>query len=217
VVLFIALIILVAMTLAGIGMMRSVDTGNVIAGNLAFSQSTLHASDRGTSQAFSALVAVANSANPADKNILNFNNTPAQACPAGATALMCSGGNINFPGYFSAPIYTCEVGHTCANPANYSWWTVDANWANAVTVPVNDPNGSSIATVRYLIHRMCINANLPPQKATCVTKKVSGCSSKPDAPPCPSSVLYRITTRSEGTRNTVSYTQTLVTDTEMLP
>lgn len=47
VVLFIALIVLVAMTLAGIGMVRSVDTGNVIAGNLAFKQATLNASDRG--------------------------------------------------------------------------------------------------------------------------------------------------------------------------
>lgn len=46
-VLFIALIVLVAMTLAGIGMVRSVDTGNVVAGNLAFKQATLNASDLG--------------------------------------------------------------------------------------------------------------------------------------------------------------------------
>ena len=47
VVLFIALIVLVAMSLAGIGMLRSVDTGNLIAGNLAFKQATLNASDLG--------------------------------------------------------------------------------------------------------------------------------------------------------------------------
>jgi len=47
VVLFIALIVLVAMSLAGIGMLRSVDTGNLIAGNLAFKQSTLNATDLG--------------------------------------------------------------------------------------------------------------------------------------------------------------------------
>lgn len=51
-VLFIALIVLVAMTLAGIGMLRSVDTGNLIAGNLAFKQSTLNASDLGIETAF---------------------------------------------------------------------------------------------------------------------------------------------------------------------
>ena len=45
VVLFIALIVLVAMTLAGIGMMRSVDTNNLIAGNLAFKNAAASAGD----------------------------------------------------------------------------------------------------------------------------------------------------------------------------
>jgi Tfp pilus assembly protein PilX len=52
VVLFIALIVLVAMTLAGIAIMRSVDTGVTIAGNVAFKQSTLSAADRGIDEAF---------------------------------------------------------------------------------------------------------------------------------------------------------------------
>jgi Tfp pilus assembly protein PilX len=52
VVLFIALIVLVAMTLAGIAIMRSVDTGNQIAGNIAFKQSTLTTADRGFDVAF---------------------------------------------------------------------------------------------------------------------------------------------------------------------
>lgn len=52
VVLFIALIILVAMTMAGIAMVRSVDTGNIISGNLAFKQSSLAAADRGIQEAY---------------------------------------------------------------------------------------------------------------------------------------------------------------------
>lgn len=52
VVLFMALIILVAMTMAGIAMVRSVDTGNIISGNLAFKQSTLTAADRGIQAAY---------------------------------------------------------------------------------------------------------------------------------------------------------------------
>lgn len=52
VVLFIALIVLVAMSLAGIGMVRSVDTGNLISGNLAFKQATLNASDLGIETGF---------------------------------------------------------------------------------------------------------------------------------------------------------------------
>lgn len=45
VVLFVALIILVAMTLAGIALMRSVDTNVLIAGNLAFRQGATMAGD----------------------------------------------------------------------------------------------------------------------------------------------------------------------------
>ena len=57
VVLFIALIILVAMTLAGIALMRSVDTNVLIAGNLAFRQATTLAGDWGIEEARSWLTA----------------------------------------------------------------------------------------------------------------------------------------------------------------
>ena len=46
VILFIALIVLVAMSLAGIALMRSVDTNVMIAGNLAFRQGATLAADR---------------------------------------------------------------------------------------------------------------------------------------------------------------------------
>jgi len=45
VVLFIALIVLVAMTMAGLAMMRAVDTNNLIAGNLAFKNAAASAGD----------------------------------------------------------------------------------------------------------------------------------------------------------------------------
>jgi type IV pilus assembly protein PilX len=60
VVLFIALIVLVAMTLAGIAIMRSVDTGNVVAGNLAFKEGTLSAADNGIARAFTWLTTTIN-------------------------------------------------------------------------------------------------------------------------------------------------------------
>jgi len=60
VVLFIALIVLVAMTMAGIAIMRSVDTGNLISGNVAFKQGTLQGGDWGVNQAVIYLLAQAN-------------------------------------------------------------------------------------------------------------------------------------------------------------
>lgn len=50
-VLFIALIVLVAMSLAGIAMMRGVDTGALIANNLAFKQGATMAADTGVEAA----------------------------------------------------------------------------------------------------------------------------------------------------------------------
>jgi type IV pilus assembly protein PilX len=51
--LIIALIVLVAMTLAGVAMMRSVDTGTIVVGNISFRQATIHSADRGLQEAYS--------------------------------------------------------------------------------------------------------------------------------------------------------------------
>lgn len=56
--LFIALIALVSMTLAGIAMVRSVDTNNLISGNLAFRESALHTSDVGIENAVNTLATI---------------------------------------------------------------------------------------------------------------------------------------------------------------
>lgn len=71
VVLFIALIVLTAMSLAGIGMLRSVDTGNLISGNLAFRQSTLNASDLGVETAFQWLLTQAGTTGLDSNNAAN--------------------------------------------------------------------------------------------------------------------------------------------------
>lgn len=55
--LIVALIMLVAMTLAAIALVRSVDTSNIIAGNLAFKQSATHSGDSGIESAIAWLEA----------------------------------------------------------------------------------------------------------------------------------------------------------------
>jgi len=55
VVLLIALIILVALTLAGVALVRSVNTTNLIAGNMSFRQVAVHAGERGTEAAITQL------------------------------------------------------------------------------------------------------------------------------------------------------------------
>lgn len=55
-VLIIALMVLALMSLAAAGVMRSTDTGTLVAGNLAFRQATMHASDIAVDRAWEELV-----------------------------------------------------------------------------------------------------------------------------------------------------------------
>ncbi len=234
VVLLIALIVLVAMTLAGIGMMRSVDTGIVITGNMAFKQSTIHAGDVGIDAAYAALTNIANSTT--DKPVLSYttSSVPAGGCGT-VSATYCQAGAYVLPGYSAAAFNQCEVDDTC--PASQApWWTNNAYWSNTAAVPpvvkyvVDDngtgtiavknavgPNDKLLSTVRYLINRMCTTSGLDPSASgnLCQTYDEGGAAtggSKSVGAVVFSnlSVFYRITARSEGPRNTVSYSQTLV-------
>lgn len=57
--LIIALLCLIALTLAGLALIRSTDTTNVISGNLAFRQASLHATDIGVEKAFDMIDTIA--------------------------------------------------------------------------------------------------------------------------------------------------------------
>jgi Tfp pilus assembly protein PilX len=59
--LIVALIALVALTLAGLALIRSADTSNVISGNLAFREASLHATDVGGETALTTLATIATS------------------------------------------------------------------------------------------------------------------------------------------------------------
>ena len=183
-VLFIALIVLVAMTLAGIAIMRSVDTTTLIAGNLAFKQGTIQSSDNGIEVAFQWLIA--NRATLASDDYLSGN------------------------GYYSA------------RPAGSLNWNVPATWASAVTVGT-DAAGN---TISYLIHRMCTCSDSAYNVNCGATVQQCALDAPVGAPPPPAAgdsfavgapgfladprVYYRITVRTQGPRNTVSFVQSMV-------
>ena len=190
-ILFIALIVLVAMTLAGIAMIRSVDTALGIAGNMAFKQATLQGADRGAKSAYDWLIA-----NSAGTTLQNTNS-----------AL----------GYFSA------------RPSNPPDWFDSANWTNSISLAneFGQVGGADQAgnVVRYIIHRMCNCADVP-YNANCAGSGVAnvcgmyfpisggtaGGSMSVGAPQFEGipQIYYRITTRVDGPRNTVSITQVTV-------
>ncbi len=166
VVMFVALVVLIVMTLAGLAMLRQMGGAVSIAGNVAFKQSATAVADAGTEAGRAWIVSPVN-----NKNL--------DAAPSG---------------YFSS-------WGTSVNPDTFNWGAA----------PVAAAANASGFTVRYVIHRLCaipnIASNAPTQqcseeKGEDIIDKGSG-----DKFPGVPRPYFRVTTRVEGPRNTVSYTQ----------
>jgi type IV pilus assembly protein PilX len=188
VVLFLALIALVTIMLAATALMRSVDTGTVIAGNLAFKQSATTSGDGGLSSAI-AWMSATNAANPGVDPFLvaahPFNNNNAAA------------------GYYA----TVNL-----NPA---FPTTDATWvAGASADGGTDVSGNQL---RYIIERMC-RAGTAGQVLSTANCLFSDWSTDTDThltgqerPIKGGSLpINRVTIRVTGQRNTVSYIQAFI-------
>lgn len=176
IVLFIALIVLIAMTLAGIAMMKQLGAGVGIAGNLAFRQNATTAADLGIEIAQGWLVSKKSMELIADDI-----------------------GN----GYFA----TWQEPFDPVN--NYSWSN-----SNSISAG-NDGNGN---TVRYVIHRLCAISGLPNVPGQhCVTldsalapKDKEGGDTASVKIRAALTPYFRVTTRTDGPRGTVSYTQVMM-------
>jgi len=192
VVLFFALISLLAIMLAAVALIRSVDTSTMIAGNLAFKQAATNAGDAGTEAAMNWLATI-QAANTAKNIYLDsthaFNITDASR------------------GYYSN-----------ADPALSL--VADATW-NAITAVPAATDGSG-NTIRYVIQRACRNPNVVVTTDNCLfsgaVQDTSG-QNIPlpqdicDGPGCPvagQTPMIRITSRVKGPKNTVSYVQAFV-------
>ena len=182
VVLFIALIILVAMSLAGIALMRGVDTGTVIAGNLAFRQSTTFVGDIGVEAARAWLRTAAN---------LNATSTADSYC-----ASWNEGFNLlaNFDGScagtskdVTAAPYTPPSGYTVK-------YVIHRLCTQAL--PPDDPNNSCVKSFGT---------------ATATTGGTKGAAAYGTyALSSPVAAVYRVTVQVTGPRNARSYVQSVV-------
>ena len=197
VVLFLTLVALLAMSLAAVALIRSVDTSTMIAGNLAFKQAATSSGDAGIEAGIIWLKAM----DDANSDLDAFSDI---AHPFNTTNLGAR------PGY-----------HSNVNPALDL--TADATWTDpdfSMDIPV-DATGN---TVRYTIHRMCRTADQTVTNAHCLFGsdpestesagvKLPSEICEPESPGCPpagQSPLYRITARTDGPKNSVSYVQAFV-------
>lgn len=198
VVLFIALIALVAMTLAGIALVRSVDTGNMVAGNLAFKQGATLAGDAGTEAAIAWLQGVAGSSN-------SYTDQPAAGYYATSQDALDMTGSSNDPNraLVDWDFNSCSGAATtaCIRPAP----AISAGAGNTVT---------------YIIHRLCLSSGDPNNTTnTCANYKSTSSTSPKKGElkygddkrfePLPKE-YYRITSRTAGPRNTISFVEAII-------
>jgi len=190
VVLLISLIVLVAMTLAALGMMRSLDTGTLVAGNIGFREAAVASADSGVEAARAWLLANSTS--------LNTDNPTA--------------------GYFSTRQDSLDLtgNRTEGGTDGVNWGGSDpSQTVAAFPVPGPDASGNS---VYYLIHRLCkIPGTINGANQTCAFATSMGSGSTQASPDYSSyglittnQVYYRITVRVNGAKNTVAYVQAMV-------
>ncbi|MEY4978338.1 MAG: hypothetical protein RLZZ352_608 [Pseudomonadota bacterium] len=185
-VIIIALVVLIVITLSALTLVRTVGASYQIAGNLAFHQGATQAGDRSTEVVLLNYLIPNNAVGNTRLHNNDITNNPDTS-----------------NAYFA----------TRADPAaNQSWeefWnaTLRDNRRNLGT----DAAGN---TVEYVIHRLCENTGIA-ETANCAMPPSSLGAGGTNAGGGGMSisntqVYYRITTRIEGPRNTVTFTQTIV-------
>ena len=202
VVLMIALIILVVLTLGGIALMRSIDTTNLISGNLAFQQSATRSGETGMETAMQAFLEAVTTT---QTSLWNDDFTKAYAASTPAVGTTASW----WDSYWSATINPNDQ----VPPGQCS--DGSAGGGRVCVLPTEAATGN---TVSYTIQRLCQNAGDPTQTTTTACARGSQpASNRGEDFTSDSSghlratqYFYRITTRVAGPRNTSSYIQTVV-------
>jgi hypothetical protein len=189
IVVFVALIAVVLMSLAAVGLMRTVHTNTIVVGNLAFRQAAMAMSTAAVEKAVydmfppTATIADLRDSVPA-RNYFSFRQ-PGENAQGIPVALQ--GANPP-PGY--------PVG------------------AQVITDP-NDPTGQTQA--RYIVERMCLSTipptteakaqyceMIPPKQSAGTTGNIPIGINVPDIP------YYRMTVRVDGPNNSVSFSQAML-------
>ena len=183
VVLLVALIMLIAMTLAALALVRSVDTANIIAGNLSFQQAATHAGDRGVE---TAIAWVEN-----NSGLLN-SNVPASGYAAnGLTAAPNKPAAESWDAYWARvwgprPAVSLAADAVTGTTVAY---VIDRLCAN-----VGAASSGAVCAESSIIGVALGNAEEAGEKQIAATAQV----------------YYRITARVSGPRNTLSYVQTVI-------
>lgn len=184
VVLFMALIALIALTLAGLAMVRSMDTGNVIAGNMAFRQAAMQNSDVGIEAAYLALPGILNTSK--DANVANQYFALRQAVDTNGVPTAVNWANV-----------------PCRDNANLSISCTGAEYQVKYVIDRLCEQQTSGSTVITDVQGYCF-VDISTGKSGSKGAFQAVFSSA-------DSVYYRITVQVSGPRNTTAYVQAIIT------
>ena len=207
VVLIVALLVLVVTVLAAVALVRSVDVATLVAGNLAFRQAAVQATDKGVETALSNLMAV----------------------PSG---LLWNRDGAARPWYWPMRNGGVPGANHVFDPTDPAWNDYWADGNDGVLYSNVDPAPDAQGNrVRYAVHRMCENFNDgvhsgDPGTSNCFSAKGSiaeGVSQRirePGDPTCypsgttnlcaPTNPYYRITVMVVGPRGTSTFAQAVI-------
>lgn len=200
--LIISLLALLALSVASLALIRSVDTGTLVLGNLGFKQETSSQADQGTQAAIAWL----------------SSNTASLEATNSATAYYAAA-----PSNFDPTLQLSSMN----NRTVVDWDYDDQSLKDCQTVP-GTPSTRCLApaavtgntNLRYVIIRLCQNTG-PVSGNNCVRPATQSAGEAADkgvvdaSKPYPltvtaDGVMYRVIVRSKGTRDTTTFTETLV-------
>ena len=194
VVLFIALIVMVAMSLAAIALIRSVDTTNAIVGNLAFRMASILPANASVEQAAAALFA--------DADVAGLGAIPDKTI------------NVPAENYFACRLKEPQCAGSPEDARGVPAVLQKSTTASALPKQFDAHETATAANthVTYLIERMCIavgqatpgNCDLVPPKGNpgdTLGDTNFGGTSIP---------FYRVTVRVDGPQNTTSFVQAML-------
>ena len=191
VVLFIALIVMVALSLAGIALIRSTDSATIVTGNLAFKQASIAAVERSIEQAVHSLW----DGSPALDRTIDHPDQNYYACVRNSANTGCIAAGAPIP----------ERPFAVASLANF------VPPLNAGLVPADSAGNK----VYYVVERMCLLAGGTSAIPNNCNISAGSLGADPGTEHYfglirPGEAYYRLTVRVEGPRNTVTYAQAIL-------
>jgi len=207
-----ALIGLVVLTLAAVALVRSVDTGTLVLGNLGFKQDATKSGDQGVEQAATWIIGTRTA--------------------GGEAALYADGATGT--GYWATSHDTVDP--TGNNHANTARAVVDWEGNNCSSYPSGSFGGGCLTPhigtdvsgnkIKYAVFRMCSSAGAPGAANDCATVEATPTNPQsiqrnslddrkyerllPDGAGSADRVYFRIIVRTLGGKNSVSFTEAMV-------